>query len=65
MVLRGRFGFFSLFGSSNVLGSFFKILGSRERTKEEKRVQDAPYFPILQSYSEMPRRLNAIVYPSH
>ncbi len=46
-------------------GTFFlKILGRRERTKEEKRMQDAPYFPILQSYSEMPRILNAIVYPS-
>ena len=26
------------------VGRFFKILGRRERTKEEKRMQDAPYF---------------------
>ena len=51
-------------GFLRVWALFLKILGRHERTKDEKHKQDAPYFPILQSYSEMPRILNAIVYPS-
>ncbi len=31
-------------GFLRVLGRFLKILGRRERSKEEKRMQDAPYF---------------------